>query len=135
MWLIAGRCAYRMLSTRGTPSDCAGPETPLTEKAFRGGRCADCGRVGILWGYRAEGTERVSIFLVFVAALSFFWGALFIYGTSATGDVIARSDLLVPLLCWSISSVCLGSAAVLDGIRTATRKMFEKLDEVAPQPS
>ena len=73
----------------------------------------------------------VSTFLVFVAGLSFFWGALLLYETSATGGVITKSDLLVALLFWSISSVCLGSAAVLDGIRTATRKMFEKLDELA----
>jgi hypothetical protein len=134
---VADRGALRIsyVIKWGTPSDRAGPETPLTEKAFRGGRCTDYARVGILWGYKAERTEMVSTFLVSVAGLSFFWGALFLYETSATGDVIAKSDLLVALLCWSISSVCLGSAAVVDGIRTATRKMFEKLDEVATQPS
>ena len=76
----------------------------------------------------------VSTFLVFVAGLSFFWGALFLYETSVTGDLIAKSDLLVVLLSWGISSVCLGCAAVLDGIRTAARKMSEKLDELAKNP-
>ena len=76
----------------------------------------------------------VSVFLVSVAGLSFSWGFLRLYEASVPGDVLTNSDLLVPLLCWSISSVCLGSAAVLDGIRTATRKLFEKLNEVATMP-
>ena len=93
---LAGRGALRIsyVIKRGTPGDCAGPETPLTEKVFRGGRCVGCGRVGILWGYKTERAEMVSTFLVFVAGLSFFWGALFLYETWATGDLMAKSDLL-----------------------------------------
>ncbi len=76
----------------------------------------------------------VSTFLVFAAGLSFFWGALLLYNTSAGGVTLTTNDLLVALLSWCIASVCLGSAAVLDGIRTATRKMYEKLDELAGRP-
>ncbi len=76
----------------------------------------------------------VSAFLVFVAALSFSWGALLFYNTSASGFSLSTNDWFVVLLYWCIASVCLGSAAILDGIQTATRKMYEKLDELAGKP-
>ena len=77
----------------------------------------------------------VSVFLVFVAALSFFWGAFLFCQAGATTAILGADDLLVPLLFWAVSAVCFGSAAVLDGIRTATRKMVTKLDELAGEPS
>ena len=73
----------------------------------------------------------VSVFLIFVAVVSLFWGALAFYETSATGAALTRDELFVTLLYWAISAVCLGSAAVLDCIKTATRKMCRKLDELA----
>ena len=73
----------------------------------------------------------VSAFLVFVAVLSFCWGALRFYEASLTSDTLANSELLIILLYWSISTVCFGSAAVLDGIKRATQRMFLKLDELA----
>ena len=77
----------------------------------------------------------VSIFLVFVAALSFFWGAFVFYGTEATAGILRPGDLVVPLLFWSVCALCFASAAVLDGIKTATRKMITKLEELAGNPS
>ena len=76
----------------------------------------------------------VSVFLVFVAALSFSWGVLHLYQAQITAGTIKTGDLLVALLFWGIATVCFGSAAVLDGIRTATQKMFEKFDELAAKP-
>jgi hypothetical protein len=73
----------------------------------------------------------VSVFLIFVAVVSLFWGALAFYETSATGAALTRDELFVALLYWAICAVCLGSAAVLDCIKTATRKMCKKLDEIA----
>ena len=73
----------------------------------------------------------VSVFLIVVAMASFFWGAFLLYETGTATDVFSVNDLLVPLLTWTVAAVCFGSAAVLDGIRTAARKMSDKLDELA----
>ena len=73
----------------------------------------------------------VSIFLTVVAVVSFFWGAFLLYETETVTGVFSVNDVLVPLLTWTVAAVCFGSAAVLDGIRTATRKMSDKLDELA----
>lgn len=73
----------------------------------------------------------VSTFLVFAASLSFLWGALLLYNTSASGVELSGTDWLIALLSWCISAMCLGSAAVLDGIKTAAREMSKKLEELA----
>ena len=77
----------------------------------------------------------VSIFLVFVAALSFFWGAFVFYGTEGTAGILRAGDLLVPLLLWTVSALCFASAAILDGIKTATHRMIGKLEELAGKPN
>jgi len=73
----------------------------------------------------------VSIFLVFVAVLSSFWGGLLLYETYLTSSVLTRGDLLVPLMFGAIAAVCFGSAAVLDGLKTSAQEMARKLDELA----
>ena len=73
----------------------------------------------------------VSAFLVFVAVLSTSWGALFLYETSLTNSIVTTNDLLVAFLLWSIAAIFFGCAAVLDGLKTATRDMSNKLEELA----
>ena len=73
----------------------------------------------------------VSAFLVFVAVLSTSWGVLFLYETSLTNSILTTNDLLVAFLLWGIAAIFLGSAAVLDGLKTAAREMSEKLEELA----
>ena len=72
----------------------------------------------------------VSVFLLVVAGLSFLWGAWLFYRTGSAGE-ISTENLQVMLFFWGIAAVSFGCAAVLDGIRTATRKLFKKLDELA----
>ena len=73
----------------------------------------------------------VSAFLVFVAILSFCWGALRFYEASLTSDTLANTELLIILLYWGIATICFGSAAILDGIKRATQRLFLKLEELA----
>ena len=73
----------------------------------------------------------VSAFLVFVAVLSFCWGALRFYEVSFNYETLPSAELLVILLYWGISTICLGSAAIIDGIKRATQKLFVKLDELS----
>jgi len=73
----------------------------------------------------------VSIFLVFVATLASAWGALFLYETSILNGAVSGNDLLVAFLLWGIAAIFFGSAAILDGLKTAAREMSKKLEELA----
>ena len=77
----------------------------------------------------------VSIFLVFVAVVAFFWGVSAFYATEATAGILRAGDLVVPLLLWTVSALCFASAAVLDSINTAAKKMIAKLEELAGKPN
>ena len=72
----------------------------------------------------------VSLFLIVVATLSVLQGARFL-GESALDGTVSKDELLVSLLFWTICAVCFGAAAVGDVVKSATRRMIKKLDELA----